>query len=47
MKKIQAKNKKELQELIKEYREKGYFLVTYGYTLAELEKGKEFLVISC
>lgn len=47
MKKIRAKNKKELQKLIKEYREKGYFLVTYGYMLAELEKGNEFLVITC
>lgn len=47
MKRIWVKNKKELQKLIKEYRKKGYFLVTYGYTLVELEKGNEFLIISC
>lgn len=44
-KKIKVKNKKQLNKLVKEYRSNGYFLITYGYTLAELEKGNELIVI--
>lgn len=42
---IKAKNKKQLQELVKEYRAQGYNIITFGYTLCELEKGEHIVVI--
>lgn len=42
---ILAANKKHFDSLIKDYRSEGYMLITYGYTLAELEKGDEFVII--
>ena len=44
-KKIKVENKRQLNKMVKEYRNKGYFLITYGYTLAELEKDNELIVI--
>lgn len=44
-KKIKVENKRQWKKLISEYRENGYFIITYGYTLAELEKGNELVVI--
>ena len=44
--KIKASNKKQLINLAKTYRRNGYFLVTLGNTLAELEKGNELVVIT-
>lgn len=44
-KKIRVENKRQLNKLVKEYRNNGYFLITYGYTLAELEKDNELIVI--
>lgn len=43
--KINAKNKKEFTKLISQYRDEGYFLITFGYSLAELEKGNNMIVI--
>lgn len=42
---IKAKSKKNLQEIVKEYRAKGYNLITFTYTLCELERGDEIIVI--
>ena len=46
MKEIKARTKKNLQELVKTYRAQGYNLITFTYTLCELEKGNEIIVIS-
>lgn len=43
--KIIAANKKHFDSLIKDYRNDGYMLITYGYFLAELEKDDSFIVI--
>lgn len=43
--KITVNNKRQLNKLVKEYRNKGYFLITLGHTLAELEKENELVVI--
>lgn len=43
--KIKAENKRQWNKLIKEYRNKGYMLITYWNTLAELEKGNQIVVI--
>ena len=43
--KITALNKKHFDSLIRDYRENGFFIVTYGSRLAELEKGSEFIII--
>ena len=43
--KITALNKKYFDSLIRDYRENGFFIVTYGSRLTELEKGNEFLII--
>ncbi|MDO4451355.1 MAG: hypothetical protein Q4B89_00825 [Lachnospiraceae bacterium] len=43
--KIEVKNRKEWNAKIKEYRNNGYFLITFGNRLAELEKGNELVVI--
>ena len=37
---IQAANKKHFESLIKDYRKNGFYLVTYGQRLAELENEK-------
>ncbi len=44
-KRIKVENKKQLKKLVSEYRENGYFIITFGYTLVELEKGNELVVI--
>jgi hypothetical protein len=45
MRKIKVENKRQFNKLVKEYRNNGYFLITFGNTLAELEKGNELVVI--
>lgn len=47
MKKITAKNKKQFEELKKEYRNKGYNFITFCKKFVELEKmdGSEIVVI--
>ena len=44
---IQAANKKHFDSLIKDFRKKGFSIVTYGRRLAELENEKtsEFVTI--
>lgn len=42
---ITAANKKHFESLIKDFRNKGFMLVTYGARLAELETEAEFVVI--
>ena len=42
---IKAKNKNNLKEIVKEYRNKGYNIITFGYTLCEMEKGNEIIII--
>ena len=42
---ILAANKEHFDSLIKDYRDEGYKLITYGYTFAELEKGDSFIII--
>lgn len=44
-KKIKVENRRQLNKMVKEYRNNGYMIITYGYTLAELEKGNELVVI--
>lgn len=44
-KKIKAENKRQLNRLVKGYRKEGYFLITYGHTLAELERDNVLVVI--
>lgn len=43
--KLVVKNRREWIAKIKEYRNNGYFLITFGNRLAELEKGNELVVI--
>ena len=43
--KITAANKKHFDSLIKDFRNNGFMLVTYGKRLAELETEKEFVII--
>lgn len=43
---VKAKNKKHFSELIKEYRNKGYNLITYSEKLAELENENEVITIT-
>lgn len=46
MKKITATNKKEFEEIKKEYRNNGYNFVTFGTKLAEMENANgDFVVI--
>ena len=45
MSKIIAANREQFDSLIKDFRNDGYILITYGYFLAELEKGEDFVVI--
>lgn len=40
-----ASSKKHLDSLTRDYRAAGWFIVTYGEFLRELERGDEFLVI--
>lgn len=42
---ITAANKEHFDSLIKDYRADGYFLITYGNRLAELEKEDSFIII--
>ena len=43
--KITAVNKKQFEILIKDFRNNGFMLVTYGARLAELETKTEFVII--
>lgn len=43
--KIQCKNKKQLHNKIMELRREGFFLVTFGYERAELEKENIFVIL--
>lgn len=43
--KITAANKKHFESLIKDFRNNGFMLVTYGARLAELETQTEFVTI--
>lgn len=43
--KLVVKNRREWIAKIKEYRNNGYFLITFGNRLAELEKGNELVII--
>lgn len=45
MTEIKVRTKKDLQEIVKTYRFKGYNLITFSYTLCELEKGNEIIII--
>ena len=42
---ITAANKKHFESLIKDFRNQGFMLVTYGKRLAELETETEFVTI--
>lgn len=42
---IKAANKAHFDSLIKDYRKDGFMIITYGYFLAELEKGDDFIII--
>lgn len=42
---ITAANKKHFESLIKDFRNNGFMIVTYGARLAELENEKEFVII--
>lgn len=44
-KKIAVANKRQLNKMAKEYRNNGYMIITFGYTLVELEKGNELVII--
>ena len=46
-KKITVANKRQLNKMVKEYRNNGYMIITFGNTLVELEKGNEMVVIEC
>lgn len=43
--KITAENKKHFDSLIRDFRNNGFMLVTYGRRLAELETETEFVII--
>lgn len=43
--KITAANKKHFDSLIRDFRNNGFMLVTYGKRLAELETETEFVII--
>ena len=43
---IKTNNKKNFEAAIKEYRAKGYNLITYTAKLAEMEKENKIIVIS-
>lgn len=43
--KITATNKKHFDSLIRDFRNNGFMLVTYGRRLAELETETEFVII--
>lgn len=46
MKKILAASKKEFEEIKKEYRNNGYYFITFGTKLAEMENiNGDFVVI--
>lgn len=40
-----AANKRQLNSLTRDYREDGWFIITYTETFRELERGDEILVI--
>ena len=43
--KIKAKNKKEFEAKVKEYRANGYNIITLGRLFAELEKDNKKIII--
>jgi len=43
--KIKVRNKKEFEETVREYRQKGYNIITYWKMFAEMEKGDEIITI--
>lgn len=43
--KITVENKKHFDRLIRDFRNNGFMLVTYGRRLAELETETEFVII--
>ena len=45
MENIKVKTKKEFEMLVKEYRAKGYNLITLGKMFAELEQGNSIVII--
>lgn len=45
VKEIKVRTKKELETQTKEYRTKGYMIITFTQTFIELEKGNELIVI--
>jgi hypothetical protein len=46
METIKAKNKKDIQAKAKEYRKLGYNIITFEYTMIEMEKGNKMIVIT-
>lgn len=42
---VKIKNKKEFTEKVREYRQKGYNIITYCKMFAEMEKGDEIITI--
>ena len=45
MTEIKVKTKKELTEKVREFRSKGYMLITYTEKICELEKNDQMIVI--
>ena len=45
MKQITVKNHKEFTETVREYRNKGFNIITFWKDFAEMEKGNELVVI--
>lgn len=43
--KIKVRNKKEFEATVREYRQKGYNIITYWKMFAEMEKGDEIITI--
>jgi hypothetical protein len=42
---IKVRTKKEFEEKVREYREKGYNIITFWKMYAEMEKGNEIITI--
>ena len=47
MTKIKVANIRQLNKMVKEFRNAGYMIITLGHTLVELEKGNELVMIEC